>query len=253
MESPLVLSLFPGIGLFDMAFEELGFSVVRGPDQLWGGDVKKFHVPCGRFDGLIGGPPCQAFSRLRHIVEANGYETAENLIPEYERLVAEAQPLWFVMENVADAPEPVVGGYAVRSVELNNRWLGAVQHRVRRFSFGTREVALDPWPHLDLAALEASDWAPAVCASGGYRHGHVAIGGSGKPKRTAARNLGFVNARTIAEAIELQGLPADFLDKAPFTAAGKQKVIGNGVPLSMGRAIARVIARGVYARESFAA
>lgn len=37
----LVLSLFPGIGLFDQAFAEQGFCVVRGPDLLWGGDVKK--------------------------------------------------------------------------------------------------------------------------------------------------------------------------------------------------------------------
>ena len=33
----LVLSLFPGIGLLDMAFEAEGFCVVRGPDLLWGG------------------------------------------------------------------------------------------------------------------------------------------------------------------------------------------------------------------------
>ena len=41
----LVLSLFPGIGLLDMAFEEEGFTVVRGPDSLWGGDIKRFHAP----------------------------------------------------------------------------------------------------------------------------------------------------------------------------------------------------------------
>jgi site-specific DNA-cytosine methylase len=29
----LVLSLFPGIGLLDMAFEAHGFCVVRGPDS----------------------------------------------------------------------------------------------------------------------------------------------------------------------------------------------------------------------------
>lgn len=33
----MILSLFPGIGLLDMAFEEEGFCVVRGPDLLWGG------------------------------------------------------------------------------------------------------------------------------------------------------------------------------------------------------------------------
>jgi len=32
MSPPLVLSLFPGIGLLDMAFEQEGFCVVRGPD-----------------------------------------------------------------------------------------------------------------------------------------------------------------------------------------------------------------------------
>ena len=39
-----VLSLFPGIGLFDMAFEAEGFCVVRGPDVSWGGDVRTFHL-----------------------------------------------------------------------------------------------------------------------------------------------------------------------------------------------------------------
>ena len=48
---------FAGIGLLDMAFEEAGFVVVRGPDLLWGGDVKRFHPPAGKFDGVIGGPP----------------------------------------------------------------------------------------------------------------------------------------------------------------------------------------------------
>lgn len=30
----LVLSLFPGIGLLDRGFEDLGFCVVRGPDLI---------------------------------------------------------------------------------------------------------------------------------------------------------------------------------------------------------------------------
>ena len=43
----LVLSLFPGIGLLDMAFEEEGFTVVRGPDLLWGGDATRLGHGCG--------------------------------------------------------------------------------------------------------------------------------------------------------------------------------------------------------------
>ena len=58
----LVLSLFPGIGILDKGFEEAGFCIVRGPDLIWGGDIRKFHPPVDVFHGVIGGPPCQEFS-----------------------------------------------------------------------------------------------------------------------------------------------------------------------------------------------
>lgn len=118
----LVLSLFPGIGLLDMAFEREGFCVVRGPDVLWGGDIRNFHPPAGKFDGVIGGPPCQEFSRLAFMVRHNGHQPKfGNLIPEFERVVCRARPNWFVMENVPDAPLPSVDGYDCYSYILNNR------------------------------------------------------------------------------------------------------------------------------------
>lgn len=245
--TPLVLSLFPGIGLLDIPFEEAGFCVVRGPDALWGGDIKSFHPPAGRFDGVIGGPPCQAFSRLRHIVAANGYATAENLIPEFERVVREAAPEWFVMENVPDAPEPQIPGhhgYHIESVVLNNRWFGGAQNRERRFTFGSLGRAIDPWRHFELVPLECVDWQPAVMASDGGRYQSVRLGGSGKPKR--AVGCATKPLRTIEDMCRLQGLPEDFLSEAPFTVEGKRRVIGNGVPLLLGRAIATVIQRALY-------
>src|SRR3954469_5195248 len=105
----LVLSLFPGIGLLDMAFEEEGFCVVRGPDLLWGGDVRRFNPPAGRFDGVIGGPPCQLDTSLKRLEPASGEaktakahnrpEPQGNMIPEFERCVRAVSPRWFVMEN----------------------------------------------------------------------------------------------------------------------------------------------------------
>jgi Site-specific DNA methylase len=59
----LVLSLFPGIGLLDRGFEDSGFAVVRGPDLIFGGDIRKFKIMPGKFDGIIGGPPCQDFQK----------------------------------------------------------------------------------------------------------------------------------------------------------------------------------------------
>ena len=274
----LVLSLFPGIGLLDIAFEEEGFCVVRGPDLLWGGDIRRFHPPAGKFDGVIGGPPCQSFSPLIHLVRANGYEPKHgNMIPDYERVVSEAAPTWFLMENVTRAPEPAVSGYAVVSFRLNNAWLGEAQVRLRRFSFGLRgPAACDLRRWIQLAALELPECASPVLGEGfGMRPGQrrdrekvqtqavtgdpravpVAIGGSGKHKTRAVRGKNDNNAqpweiangrapaykRSWAECCELQGVPADFLAGAPFTVAGKALVLGNGVPLPMGRAIAKAV------------
>ena len=45
----------------------------------------------------------------------------------------------------------------------------------------------------------------------------------------------------LTDACRLQGLPESFLSDAPFTAQGKLKAVANGVPITMGRAVARAI------------
>jgi hypothetical protein len=51
-----IVSLFPGIGLLDRAFEAEGLSTWRGPDLLWGGDARMCHGSPGWAWGVIGGP-----------------------------------------------------------------------------------------------------------------------------------------------------------------------------------------------------
>lgn len=235
----LVLSLFPGIGLLDRAFEEAGFCVVRGPDVLWGGDVRAFHPPAGHFDGVIGGPPCQMFTELVHLVRHNGHEPKfSNLIPDYERCVCEACPAWFLMENVPAAPEPVAAGYAVLSFVLNNRWVGGEQHRERRFSFGVRgERPIDLRAYLDYALFEVPDWSPAVT-------GDMRVNTNGARVRRKPGGGVLPHAGALAPfpmMLALQGLPDSFLEHAPFTERAKRQAVGNGVPLPMGRAIARAV------------
>lgn len=246
----LVLSLFPGIGLLDAAFELEGFCVVRGPDVLWGGDIRRFHPPAGRFDVVIGGPPCQEWSRFRRLNKKPG--RYGNLIPEFSRCVEESQPQAFVMENVPDAPVPNVSGYIVRDTMVNNRWcpdgpFGAEQERVRRISFGTRGgVPL----LIEFAALEASLHERAVTADA--RRVSVKLNGLGvikrslKPPTVTASDTpgpgrrGKGNYLTWQEKAVLQGLPSDF-DLPPFRVDAKHEAIGNGVPLPMGRAIAKAV------------
>lgn len=226
----LVLSLFPGIGLLDRAFEEEGFCVVRGPDLLWGGNIKRFHPPAGRFDGIIGGTPCQAHTSLLPLIKHNGQKVAECLIPEFERCIREAQPTWFLMENVKRAPIPSVSGYVVDPTLLDNRWLGEEQSRLHRMSFGTRDGRRLVY---DTVALERMDKAPRVLAAAGGQSGRQRSGAiTGGPIRKGEMSW--------PESCRLQGLPADF-DLPGFTKEAKQRALGNGVPLPMGRAVAEAV------------
>lgn len=240
----LVLSLFPGIGLLDTAFELEGFCVVQSRDWIMGGDVRNAHFPSGRFDGVIGGPPCQLFSQLRHLNPKAG-EKFGNLIPEFERCCAECEPEWFLMENVPAAPVPAVSGYIVKSIVLDNRQFGEAQERTRRWSFGTR----DGRPILpEIEVWESREYAQAV--TGSARAVPVKIGGSGKVKRTYTedgKRHGPNNGprMTIGDMLRLQGFPETMLDDCPLTESGKRKAIGNGVPLRMGRAMARAVKEAI--------
>ena len=248
MSRPLILSLFPGIDLLGRAFEEVWpeACVVRGPDLVWGGEIKTFHPPAGMFDAVIGGPPCQAFSRLRYLVEHNGHEVAPDLIPEYERVVAETAPPWFLMENVCEAPIPYVAGYYVDSVAMSDHWTGGETRRRRRFSFGTRlDLMLTRRLVPDYPALCRPDPEPPVLASGGDSGGRP--GRQRRKWRKGASAQGFKTLAYLATALRGQGLPPDFLASAPMTVAGKIKLVGNGVPMAMGRAIASAVRRAVEA------
>lgn len=249
----LVLSLFPGIGLLDSAFEEAGFCVVRGPDLLWGGDVKRFHVPAGRFDGVIGGPPCQFASRMRHVNPLCGAKHG-NLIPEFQRIVSEARPHWFVMENVKDAPLPEVSGYTVHAQLLRDAWVGGESSRERRISFGTHAAAR-VCLNVETLALHAPASQLAAYAQGNGRPVPIRYNshnGELKLKASAVLNEKINKRDYWNYMLRSQGLPEDFLSEAPFTEAGKKKAVGNGVPLPMGRAIANAVKRVMYATEDVA-
>jgi site-specific DNA-cytosine methylase len=302
--SGLVLSLFSGAGLLDHAFAAEGFCVVSAGDVIGGSlyDIRQFHPPVGRFDGIVGGDPCQSHSALANLVRAKGLEPSfPDLTGEFQRVVEEARPAWFLRENVPRAPDVKPVGYDVRSFLLDN-WasLGEEQQRRRRFWFGVRE---GPCPELR-RWIEFALFIPAemqaVC--GDARAVPVALGGSGKVKRTAVQgghdatlgnritaqkrsaascdgrqghripdgtgqfrkaaatgrhpgaigvtggHKGNAHRYTLAEMCELQGLPADFLDHSPFMMQGKRKLIGNGVALPTGRAIAKAIRKALETR-----
>lgn len=221
---------------------------MRGPDLLWGGDIHRFHPPAYAFRGIIGGPPCQAFSRLIHIVKAKGQTPKPNLIPEFERCVSEAQPHWFVMENVPDAPTPDVPYYTTSSQLIRDVWVGGETSRQRRFTFGALQSLYSSARfHIETLALHSLDPERAVVATSSKEgalaksQGELRTGISTRLKKKAAALPGQMPRREFERCCELQGLPRDFLKDAPFTSAGKYQAVGNGVPLAMGRAVAAAV------------
>lgn len=226
--SGLVLSLFPGLDVLGMGFEQEGYSVVAGPDVVWGRDVREFHVPAGVFEGVVGGPPCQTFSALANLVRAKGLEPRfGNLIPEFVRVVEEAKPKWFLMENVPGVPGdawPRPMPYNTHTFILKNEELdagggfGHEQERKRRFWFGWDRS--EPAPDLRSRIQFACFLLPkssAVLADG--RETPVKIGGSGKLKRT-------VTQASVNNAPEKKGRVASVTGRHTSNGMGRTDVPG---------------------------
>lgn len=230
MSNGLVLSVFPGIDLLGRAFEEEGYCVVRGPDLLWGGDIRTFHPPVGVFEGVIGGPPCQAFAQSHNL--AGDKAKHGNLIPEFERVVCGALPGWFLMENVTAAPLPRPVGYRVDHCTIEAREHGAKQLRRRRFSWG-----VDAWA-VGMALLPPLAWPRGE--PGPYHHTFTASPVAQRRRDGTRANKG--RAFTWEEYLDAFGLPAGF-DLPPFRKDAKFAALGNAVPMAMGRAIAKAVRR----------
>ena len=110
-----VLSLFAGIGGFDLGLERTGgFRTVAFCEiEPFAQRVLKKHwpnIPCfddvrkltgadiGPVDVICGGYPCQPFSSAG---KRQGAADDRHLWPEFMRLVAELRPAWVIGENVA--------------------------------------------------------------------------------------------------------------------------------------------------------
>jgi len=153
--------------------------------------------------------------------------------------VAEAAPLWFLMEMVPDGPVPAVDGYGVHSFCLNNRQLSEAQNRVRRWSWGVHTFMWGSRKPLmvETQVFENPEFEYAACggSGGGPRH----PSGSCK-KKTTTLPFNTKSYRSFEEIRRKQGLPNDF-DLPGFTVAEKCRAVGNGVPMAMGRAMAKAV------------
>jgi len=211
LRNEIVLSLFPGLDLLGRGFESEGYIILRGPDPLWGGDIRQFTMPPGRVEGIIAGSPCQDFSGARRDAPTGlGLE----MLGEFVRLVLEAQPDWWLLENVPAVPDVRIPGYNHQRLDVRATDFGLSQRRLRHFQWGSRSNEELVLPRLDLTGGEA----------------------------TVTSRLG---GRSWSAVLQAQGLPPD-LD-LPFRLADRNQLIANGVPLPMAKAFAQAVRNRVPA------
>lgn len=161
-----VLSLFSGIGGFDLGFERAGMEIVgmceidkharailaaRFPNAVLHTDVREVHYDRGTIDIVCGGFPCQDVSVAGKRRGLAGERSG--LWFEFARIIDESEPRWVVIENVPGLFSANGGrdfaviiqwlakrGYGVGWRVLDAQGFGLAQRRKRVFivaSFGT--------------------------------------------------------------------------------------------------------------------
>ena len=227
----LVLSVFPGADLFGQSFEDLGFCVVRGPERLLGQDVRTWSSLPNRFDGLIGGPPCQQWSTAIGIKGSR----KPDLIPEFVRVFEETKPRWVVMENVRGAEKSGAIPSDWSPIRLRDWDCGGLTSRKRTFFC---------WP-LSLAMMiqpppKRSGKPDYTVTCSAFDHGNYS-------------NTWFAGYKflSLPDGGRLQGFPElgeEFERRRrekhdPMTKLFGGTLLGNGVPRHMGRWVAEGVKR----------
>jgi len=227
----LVLSLFTGVGLLDKAFREAGFCVVSAGDIIYGQDIRDFTGMKNKFDGIIGGSPCQDFSTLKR--ERGTYSL--KMLYEYIRIVQECEPDWYLLENVRGVPNVI-------DLPCKNVTVPGVKNKCD--STGVT-LLRDKYTHqrFDINQSWYDDFSRLRHIQFGSKNGLYLDIPRGVPNQNLKGGCALASDdRTFKELCKIQGLDKDF-NLPDFTVKGKKKLVGNGVPLSIGRVLANEVKR----------
>ncbi|MEN3238954.1 DNA cytosine methyltransferase [Methylobacterium ajmalii] len=204
MKAPAAISLFSGAGGLDYGFEAAGFRTAVAleldhrcietlrasrPWPVIGKDIAQVQtgellraagLAVGEADVLIGGPPCQPFSKAGFWATGQARRLDDpraSTLDHYLRVLAEAQPRAFLLENVeglgfrgkdeglrlihealSTINAQTGARYAASVAVLNAADYGVPQLRRRLFIVGARDGTPFRFPKPTHADPEALDW-----------------------------------------------------------------------------------------------
>ena len=201
MNKRKVISLFTGVGGLDFGFEAAGFETAVAVEidatacktlrlnRRWPileGDIHDFasktilkaaNLKVGEADILIGGPPCQPFSRSSYWLNGDALrldDPRSNTLAAYLRVLRDTRPKTFLLENVyglaysnkneglrylldgiAEVNRRARTKYSVRWQVINAAQYGVPQLRERVFLVGSRDGSSFEFPVATHAAMDA--------------------------------------------------------------------------------------------------
>ncbi|RYZ90117.1 MAG: DNA cytosine methyltransferase [Proteobacteria bacterium] len=205
------ISLFSGVGGLDFGFEAAGFhtavavemdkyccktmrenrewTVIEKPiENVTTSELlEAANLKVGEADVLIGGPPCQPFSKMGYWSNGDSKRLSDpraGTLVQYLRVLEEAQPKAFLLENVQgisysdkdDGFKLLLDGieqinkrtglnYSISYNVLNASEYGVPQHRNRFFLIGSRDGKVFKFPaptHTDYSKLKDSPFFAGV-------------------------------------------------------------------------------------------
>ena len=247
---PTVVSLFTGAGGLDLGFHAAGLSTAVAVEmdarccetlkmnKRRGYSWEVIHAPVeevtsrallsaarlrvGEADALIGGPPCQPFSKSGYWSSGDSGRLKDpraNTLAEFIRVLRDTRPKTFLLENVSglaytgkeegfryllkeiDEINAQAGtAYKVSAKVLNAAWYGVPQTRERIILVGSRDGRTFKFP-------EARFYDPEI------RDGQLLPGR--QPYRTAWDALGDLDEPEESEDTHMRGRWADLLPSIP--------------------------------------
>lgn len=227
MKKPSIISLFTGAGGLDLGFHAAGlhtavavemdqaccetlranvsksirWSVIEAPVETVTSEriLREAGLQAGEADVLVGGPPCQPFSKSGYWSRGDSGRLSDpraNTLAEYIRVLQDTLPKAFLLENVSGLAysgkeegfqflldeikrvnRETGANYVVSAMVLNAAWFGVPQTRERIILVGSREGKSFSFPDrrfADLAAEPALQLEP-------YRTAWDALGDLGEP------------------------------------------------------------------------
>jgi DNA (cytosine-5)-methyltransferase 1 len=192
---PKVLDLFSGCGGMSWGLHKAGFQIIGGIDvwhqalqtfalnhpgaEIFKGDIseystkaimKKLGIKKGELDVLIGGPPCQGFSKNQTASNRFIDDPRNQLYKEYMRFVTDLKPKVVIMENVAEIYNAFEGhvrneiietfealGYKVSVQVLTAADYGVPQKRRRCIFLAVRGKQIPVFPDPTHSAVSTTD------------------------------------------------------------------------------------------------